>query len=325
MRAYHERDYDDMAGRVVERFLRGETKLADAAVQEAMSGQLNPDQIERLVQAANTMAFLRMMEARKAEGAPDMTHEFDPVDTASVLQSIVGQTPFQHDMDLMEGHGGAPPPVSSGSDELPDEMSARRAPPSFGEGEAQGMAGNHAPKASPIDDNDGPFPKGEKQKAKEDASSSKDVGDDKPKKEPPKPAEKDEKKEAAIRHRRMRKLADVLDDQYLQAELAFEEGYQRLTRQFKLAHGAVQFDVFEKDAMSLDGSEHAALVLNLLREERGLPPVDATVTRAKHAELSDRHVVPDTEATRLFEHLVRIACEADRVKRGADHARALCG
>ncbi len=329
MRAYREKDYDDMAGRAVDRFLRGETKLADAAVEEAMAGQLNPDQIERLVQAANTMAFLRMMESRKAEGAPDMTHEFDPVDTASVLQRLVGQTPFQHDMDLMHGQGGHVPTQHGdpGSDELPDEMSARRAPPSFGEGEALEASGDAAPKKSPpIGDDDGPFPKGEKQKAKEESSKEESSkSDDKPKKGPPKPAEKDEKKEAAVRHRRMRKLAELLEDQYLQAELAFEEGFERLSRQFKLAHGAPSFEEFEKDAMSLEDPDHGAAVLNLLRGERGLAPIPADVARQKHAELADRRVVEDNATIRLFDQLVKIAAEASRVRRGADHARALCG
>jgi len=316
MRAYREKDYDEMAGRVVDRFLRGEVKLADAAVEEATQGQLNPDQIERLVQAANTQAFLRMMEQRQSQGQPDATHEFDPVDTATVLQSIIGQSPMGqpspmgHDMDLMSGHGGMPP----GGDELPDEMSAHRAPP---HAEPDGDEG-----APPIDDgNDGPFPKGEKQKAKDD-SSKKD--NDKPKKEPAKEPAKDEKKEASVRFRRMRKLAELLDDQYLQAELAFEEGYAKLARQFKLAHNAVSFEAFEKDAMSLDDIEHGTVVLNLLREDRGMQPLDVSATREKHASLADRHLVADSEAIRLFEHLVRIASEASRVKRGAEHARALC-
>lgn len=315
MRAYREKDYDEMAGRAVDRFLNGEVKLADAAVQEAMQGQLNPDQIERLVQAANTMAFLRMMEARKAEGAPDMTHEFDPVDTATVLQSIVGQTP----MGGEHPQPGMPqmPPAAPGSDDLPDEMSARRGPPhAEPEGDEPGMP--------PIDDgNEGPFAKGEKQKAKEDSSKPEEKGD-KTKKGPPKPSEKDEKKEAAVRQRRMNKLASLLDDQYLQAELAFEEGYERLARQFKLAHGAPSFEEFEKDAMSLDDPAHGAIVLNLLRGDRGLEPITMTHAHEKHAALADRRIVSDSEALRLFDQLVKIAAEASRVQQGAEHARALC-
>lgn len=324
MRAYREKDYDDMAGRAVDRFLRGEVKLADAAVEEAMTGQLNPDQIERLVQSANTMAFLRMMDARKAEGAPDMTHEFDPVDTASVLQSIVGQTPFQHDMSLMNGEGAAPPPhTGPGSDEVPDEMSARRQPPGLGEDAGMGVAGGSPAKAPPIDDGDGPFPKGEKQKAKEDGDKP-DKEIDKAKKEPPKPPEKDEKKEAAVRQRRMRKLASLLSDQYLQAELVFEENYERLARQFKLAHGGPSFEEFEKDAMALDDPTHGAIVLNLLRVERGLEPITTSNAYEKHASLVDHRVVTDNEAIRLFDRLVKIAAEASRVQQGAEHARALC-
>ena len=91
MNAYREKDYDDMAGRCVDRFLSGETKLADAAVHEAMQGQLNPDQIERLVQAANTMAFLRMMESRKAEGA--LVKSFNEISQAGVSGAVTRRRP----------------------------------------------------------------------------------------------------------------------------------------------------------------------------------------------------------------------------------------
>ncbi len=347
MRALREKDYDDMAGRVVDRFMRGETKLADAAVAEAMQGQLNPDQIERLVQAANAMAFLRMMEDRKAQGAPDMTHEFDPVDTRGVLQQIIGQTPMggEHpDLGLLgsggEGHPephGMPPGMEhaephAGPDEgpLPDEMAAHRGDGSDQEVHVHGDDSEvHVHDDDSDNDNDGPFPKGEKQKAKDKGDKGdkdKAKSEDKPeKKAPPKPAEKDEQKEAAFRQRRMRKLAETLEDQFRQAELTFDEEYERLAREFKLASGAPRFDAFEKDAMALADPTHGAVVLNLLRQDRGLEPVAASVVLEKHAALADRHVSDDYPALRMFERLVKIASEADRVRRGAEYARAQCG
>lgn len=343
MRALREKDYDDMAGRVVDRFMRGETKLADAAVTEAMDGQLNPDQIERLVQAANAMAFLRMMEERKAQGAPDMTHEFDPADTRSVLQQIIGQTPMsgEHpDLGLLGGGEGhpephgmppgmdAPPHAVPGGDDapLPDEMAAHR-----GDGADQQVHVHGDDSEVHVhdddSDNDGPFPKGDKQKAKEkgDKDKPKAKSDDKPeKKSPPKPPEKDEQKEAAFRQRRMRKLAETLEDQFRQAELAFDEEYERLAREFKRASDAPRFDAFEKDAMALTDPTHGAIVLNLLRQDRGLEPVAVSVIQEKHAALADRHVSDDYPALRIFERLVKIASEADRVRRGAEFARSQC-
>lgn len=323
MRVYREKDFDDMASRVVDRFLRGETKLADAAVHEAMAGQLNPDQIERLVQAANTMAFLRMMDMQKAQGG-DLTQEFDPVDTRAVLQQIIDQMPISGGgghaaPGLLGGDAGGHPHAEPDGDEgpLPDEMGRHRAPPFVAKGNGDGK--DESDKEPPIDDdNDGPFPKGEKQKAKDDANK-------KEKKQPPAEPKKDEQKEAAIRQRRMRKLAELLDDQYRQAELAFEERFEKLSREFKVAHGAPLFDAFEKDAMALDDVEHGAAVLNLLRAERGLEPVAVDDVRQKHASMADRHVVADYEAIRLFESLVKLASDASRVRRGAEIARSMCG
>ena len=103
MRAFREQDFDQMAERVVDRFMNGD-KLADAATAEAMGGELNPDQIARLVQSANTMAFLRLMDQQKAQGGADMTHEFDPIDPRQVLQQIVQQTEDRKSTRLNSSH-----------------------------------------------------------------------------------------------------------------------------------------------------------------------------------------------------------------------------
>jgi hypothetical protein len=95
MRPYREQDLDKMAESVVDRFMDG-AKLADAATAAALDGALNPDQIARMVQAANTQAFLRLMDQQKTQGVPDMTREFDPIDTHQIVQQLVAQTPVPH-------------------------------------------------------------------------------------------------------------------------------------------------------------------------------------------------------------------------------------
>jgi hypothetical protein len=348
MRPYTERDFDDMARRVVDKFASEQVPLADGAAHEAMQGQLNPDQIERLVQAANTMAFLRMMEEREqgkggAGGMLDLTGEFDPADTRGVIQHILHQTP-----GMGGGEAPAGPQAAPEGDEwspLPDEMAAHRgAHPATcvdapGEGgpaphasmcedeetggafPAKKPAGPPGAKSPPIDDdNDGPFPKGEKQKAKDDGDKDK-----KEKKKPPaKDPEKDEKLAAVVHDRRMRKLADQLEDQLLQAELAFDDGYARLGQALKVAHGAPKIEELEKDAVALDGGPYTVAVLNLVREERGLEALDAKIAAEKHAALQDRHVVSDYPALRELEKLVKIAAEADKLRRGAEYVRSQC-
>ena len=311
MRAYREQDFDKMAERVVDRFMQGE-KLADAATAEAMGGELNPDQIARMVQAANTQAFLRLMEQQKSQGVPDMTSEFDPIDPRQVIQQLVQSVDVPH--------ADAPPHAEPDGDEcpLPDEMGAAHSAP-MGEGEAMLAAGdNGGPKEPPVDDdNDGPFPKGKKQKAKDD--------DDKPKKKgPPKAPEKDEPKEAAFRARRLRKFADVLEDQYKQAEWAFEDAFANLQRHLSRAHGAPTMDAFEKDALALHGDDYGIVVLNMVRADRGLPQLEFEAARTKVAALVDRHIVEETEVTVIFDRLVKIATEASKLQRSAAHVRELC-
>lgn len=321
MQAFREQDFDKMAERVVDQFMGG-AKLADAATSEAMGGLLNPDQIARLVQAANTMAFLRLMDQQKAQGGADMTHEFDPIDARQIMQQIVGQTPEHSDFGGQHGTGspGMDPDAGPDAGPLPDEMGAHHAPPQFGEGEAQQAMGNDEPKGPPIDDdNDGPFPKGEKQKSKDDSDDTK-----KSKKKPAAKPEKDEPKEAAFRDRRMHKLADVLEDQYKQAEWAFEDVFSNLQRQLQRAHGAPSAETFEKDALALHGDAIGIVVLNMVKESQGLPMLEFADANAKTAALHDRHLVDETEANKLFATMVKIATEAARLKSGAEYARAQC-
>jgi hypothetical protein len=316
MRALQEQDFDKMAARVVDRFMSGD-KLADAATHEAMGGQLAPDQIERLVQAANTMAFLRLMEQQKAHagaagGSPDMTQEFDPIDPRQIMQQIVGQTDVPHmgapEMPQGMDSGMGMSPGMDHEMPLPNEQ----APPRDGDGDGKtDDDGDHD-----DDDDDGPFPKGKAQKAKDKEKA-------KPKKSEPK-AEKDTAKEAAFRSRRQRKLLDVLEDQYKQAEWAFEDALAGITRQLKVAHGAPTVDAFEKDALALDSSEIGVVVQNVVRASRGWSALDPDATLAKVASLTDRHVVIETNITRAFEQLVKIATDAHKLRQAADYLRVQC-
>lgn len=329
MRAYREQDYDQMASRVVDRFMRGD-KLADVAALEAQQGQLNPDQIERLVHSANTMAFLRLMDQQKAQGTPDMTGEFDPIDARQIMQLLMGAQGGGHAAPDM--HGGMPQGMQHGAPDsdampLPDEMGGmgeHHAPPPF-DGEGGGTppefgADGGPPKGPPIDDDDGPFPKGSKQKAKDDEGKK-----DKPKKEPAAEPKKDEAKEAAFRAQRMRKLADVLDDQLKQAELAFDDAYGRLSTCLRQAHGAPTEHAFEKDALALHGDDVGVVILGMVQEGRGWTVTPADQAHTKTAALADHHLVDDTEVNRTFSALVKIATEAARLKQGAEYARQQCG
>jgi hypothetical protein len=317
MKALREQDFDDMADRVVSRFMGGD-KLAEVAAMEAQNAQLNPDQIERLVQAANTMAFLRLMDQQKAQGTPDMTGEFDPIDARQIIQHIVSSVPD------MGGHDATEIGGDTDHMPLPDEMHPAKcidAPGSGGPAPHDSMCvddGDDTEKSVPDedDDNPGPFPKGVKQKAKDDA-------DKKPaKKEPPK--EKESTKEAMFRGDRMRKLADVLEDQYRQAELAFDDQFSKLSTLLKRAHGAPVAAAFEKDALALHGDNVGLAVLNMVQESRGWPVTEMGDALEKCAALADRHLVDDTEPNNVFASLVKIAREASKLRDGAEHVRSLC-
>ncbi len=317
-----EQDFDKMATEVVNQFLSGSAKLADAAAHAAMSAGMNPDQIERLVQSANTMAFLRMMEQRKEQGQ-DLTHEFDPIDSRQVIRIVIDETGVHVDpgpgMNAGPSMDAGGPPMG-GEDELPDEMS----------GIPEGLPG-HEETESPTEEaeeqeaaHDGPFPPAKKKdgppkKDKKDTSAEKkDDGDEK--KEPPK---EESPKEAALRQRRQRKLADIMEDQFRQAEWAFEDAYGELAQRFKRAQTAVPYEAFEKDAMVEHGNGPGLAVLNMFRADRGLPALEPTENE-KLAALHDHHVSDDTPEMRMFERLVKIATDAAKLRQGVEWLRDQC-
>ena len=130
-------------------------------------------------------------------------------------------------------------------------------------------------------------------------------------------------KQAMHRVMRMRKLAGVMEDQYHQACWAFEDGFAKLATRFKIATNAASFDAFEKDARAEYNDAYGDTILDALRSARGLEAVGASA-REKTASNADYHVSDDTKELRAFEALVKIAAEADKLKRGVEWMRTQC-
>lgn len=299
MPALREQDFDKLASQVVDAYLSKRSKLADAAAQVAMDNRLNPDQIERLSQAANTQTFLRMMENTKAQGGQDLTEEFDPIDSGQVIRIVIDNTGVHVNadpsVDVQGGNQDGPMPGSE--NELPDEMAALRgedaAPPPLPGGEEE------------VDDTDGEAPaKKSDKKDKKDSKKS--------------------EKEAMFRKLRLRKLAGVLEDQRRQADIYFEDTAEKLAGRFKKLYSAMNYDDFEKDALAEHGDAYGIQIINNMRDARKLPPLSLDNARSKVAALEDRHVTTDSTELWLFGELVKTAREATRLEKGIAVLRSQC-
>lgn len=333
MPALREQDFDKLATQVVDEFLAKRAKLADAAAHVAMQNGMNPDQIERLTQSANTMAFLRMMEDTKAQGGQDLTQEFDPVDSRQVIRIVIDNTGVHVEADPsvdVQPTGGAP-----GGDELPDEMSALRAqggpeemPGDMSGGMPGGMPEGMPDDAPPEMDAAGGAPSSKKappfgKKNKKDGGGDDDDAEDAD--EVPKKSKKPESaKEAGQRLMRTRKLAGVLEDQRLQADIVFDDTYEKLATQFKRLYTSMSFEAFEKDALAEHGDEVGIQVLNALRIGRDMPALEMEEGYRKVAALEDRHLTEESVELRLFGELVKTAREAKRLDHGIAVLRSQC-
>ncbi len=296
-----ESDYDAMAKKVVSRFLSREAGLADAAADEAREQKLNPDQIERMTQASNTEAFLRMMDQKKQEGGQDLTQEFEPIDSRQVIKIVIDQNGVHVDgPHPMSGHQDAPPM----SDEIPDEMGAEQPP---------------LPEESPMEaeapeENDGPFPAAKSKKKELPAKKSKKA-----------PAEKNEK-EASFNQsfavaERMRKLAAHLQDLRLQTDVAFEERFDKLASCFRGLYKAAEFEEFEKSALSEYGDDLGIALIQGLRTSCRYPEMSDAEATTKVAALLDRHIATPTRELQIFGDLLTLAKTAQRLEKGVEWIR----
>lgn len=326
MPVLHEQDFDKLAARVVDRFMSGQAKLADAAAEEASAAQMNPDQIERLSQSANVMAFLRMMDQQKSQGAGDLMQEFDPIDARHVIRIVIDNAGVH--VEPMDGDAG----MHDEQHELPDEMHGEM--PEDGMNPPEGAPGHYdSPEVEECEEecheeHDPPGMTTPKKSAPPMAAKGKKPFPPKKDKAEKKDDEETEEKpetpkQAMVRKRSMRKLADILEDQYKQAEWVFEDTFDTLMGRFKRAHIETTYEEFEKDALAEYGDAIGVSVLNMVRVARGLPQIEATAHEKTAAE-ADRHVSLDTPELRLFDQLVKVATDADKLRQGVDYLRVQC-
>jgi hypothetical protein len=245
------------------------------------------------------------MDERKAEGASDLLHEFDPVDARHVIRIVIDNAGAHVEpLDSQE------PELEPRGDELPDEMSSIRLNPAEGEPGNEDSPGVEQCEEQCHEDLDPPGVKTKKKPP--DKAPGKDD-----KREPPTESAKE-----ATHLMRMRKLAGILDDQCRQAALAFEDRFGRLDRRFRRVYGP-SYAAFEKDAMAECGDAFGVAVLNLLRGERGLGPLEPTVLE-KTAALVDHHISEESPELEMFEQLTKMAREAADLQKSLSWVKSQC-
>lgn len=86
----------DIAVHCVQRFVSDKTPLDVSIAEKAKSFQLNEEQVRRVVEATNTIAFLKLRD-----GASDKTFEFQVASFQGVMNALVG-APSTHGYVLMD-------------------------------------------------------------------------------------------------------------------------------------------------------------------------------------------------------------------------------
>jgi hypothetical protein len=264
-----DKDFDKIAETIVNRYLNDKVKLADAAAEMAMQNNMNPDQVQRMIEAANTLTFLRLMDQAKAQQKGDLTEEFEPIDHSQVMQSMLGPSAEGGDLD---GDGDFDTPEIA---QCEQDLMAQGVPheeaeaPCHGKGES--MQGGLADGMADEEFDPDQLEEGATDEAEEhteDPEQAKEIAKDHLAKDPKYyKKQKKNKKEAAILGRR--KLAESLKSERLALDYDFDDGVNSIAREFKKVY-APSFTLFEKDAMAEYGP-NSLPVLNAIRQKLGMP------------------------------------------------------
>jgi len=115
MRVLRAEDFEKMAREVVDEYLNQSVPLDAGLAKAAMDGELNPDQIQNLVQLANSIAHLTLFDG-KNDG--DKIVKFNPADPDVVLKKVYNDNVPECCGDEEEGEAVVPgsPSMDSASD-----------------------------------------------------------------------------------------------------------------------------------------------------------------------------------------------------------------
>lgn len=84
----------DRAVEAVRAYIASQTPLTDSVVVIARRDQLGPEQISRVVEVVNQVAYLKLLESAK-----DRTFEFNLADKANVMEKLMAHTSSQVDVE----------------------------------------------------------------------------------------------------------------------------------------------------------------------------------------------------------------------------------
>ncbi len=89
----------DIAIKAVEGFVNNEIPLSTSIANSAKDLKLNPEQIKRVIEATNSLAYLKLLE-----NSPDRTFEFPVAEYEEVMRDIVISTPTTESDCKSESH-----------------------------------------------------------------------------------------------------------------------------------------------------------------------------------------------------------------------------
>lgn len=286
MPAYDENALNKMAERAVDNFIAQNAALDDATAQEAQQNNLNPDQVKRLVEAANTQAFLKLMDQQKSQGASDITQEFSPVDASRVIKIVIDSSGAH-----VESDSGDPSCESGMQDanQIPDEMSAIRNPQ----------------EAVPKAIEDAPADKTDKTTKVDKTDKVKTPKKDRNKKEAEFTQEKNTR----------RKIA-ALEDERHRVSYQFDDLLNGIVLKLKIAQAKNANHVFD-DMLSdtdLTSCKEAFVVLNTINKRLKLPEITEDQYNKKLDKLAS-HFPNNDEYQKLFNELVVLVKHANKVEK----------
>lgn len=108
----------DLAVYAVQKFISNQVPLNESIAEKARGLQLNEDQVRRVVESTNVIAFLKLRE-----GAEDKTFEFEVASFQGVMDSLLGHSTDRGYVDLVGDEPAIEKAAFDTSYEVPEDQS----------------------------------------------------------------------------------------------------------------------------------------------------------------------------------------------------------
>ena len=297
MPAYTRDDLEGMASDIVRKFLGKECSLEDGILDKAKESLMNSDQIKRLVEMANTSAFLDMF---KGTSGGDRMVEFNVADPSVVIKRYYnGKAPdgspargiSETSITVVDHSDDSDEDDSRFFDDISDALSKEASCGCSESCECHECSSDSSDEMSLADIFD------ESKQVKESSLFS--------------------RRNISIDKYRKQDILDSLLTKKAGYELDFDEAAEDISASFRGMYSREKHASFELDSMARHGNS-AMPLLSKVRQKLGMPKIARLLTSEEEYAIKDRHIIESSRELKKLGSAINSVAEYLKVSQAIE-------